>query len=221
MPIKALTLPTEIDLVQFVSVQAHDLRSPFNQIIGFSKMLINTVGDGPITELQISDLNTVYRSGMSSLTLVNALIDIARLNRGEKTVTPADAKIETIINNSIAQWKKAHPGTETRTEIHIHTSSATLRADELVLQQVVAGFIAYVELFCESKTTVSVTVEDDPAWNVFALSSTGVKARMPSEMDVEMLGYINRAFVELHGGSIRRAEENDEGALVQFALPKG
>jgi K+-sensing histidine kinase KdpD len=39
-------------------------------------------------------------------------------------------------------------------------------------------------------------------------------------MDLEMLGYVTRAFVEQHGGEIRQAEENDDGAIIQITLPK-
>ena len=52
MPIKQIILPTQIDLDQFISVQAHDLRTPFNHIIGFSKMTLNTIGDAPLTNFQ-------------------------------------------------------------------------------------------------------------------------------------------------------------------------
>ncbi len=38
MPNKKIELPTQIDLDRFISTQAHDLRTPFNHITGFSKI---------------------------------------------------------------------------------------------------------------------------------------------------------------------------------------
>jgi K+-sensing histidine kinase KdpD len=35
-----------------------------------------------------------------------------------------------------------------------------------------------------------------------------------------MQGYIGRAMVELQQGEIRLAEETDDGASIQFALPR-
>jgi signal transduction histidine kinase len=110
MLIKTLELPTKIDLEQFISEEAHDLRSPFNQVIGFGKMLINTVKDQPFSDVQKDDLNTVYRSGMRAFNMINALIDIARINRGEKIANPGDTGIQQLMERSLSQWKKFHPG---------------------------------------------------------------------------------------------------------------
>ena len=217
---KPLTLPTQINLEQFISTHAHDMRTPFNHITGFSKMLINTVGDAPLDALQKDDLNTVYRSGMRALALVNGLIDIARLGRGEKDLSLADVELQPLLERAIAQWKKFHPGSGTVVLPRILATSPTLQADEQLFQQALTGFISYVDLFCEGEATVNVTVEEDPRQFLFTFASSGLKARLPSELDMEMLGYINRAFVELHGGKIEKAEENDSGAVIVFSLPK-
>jgi signal transduction histidine kinase len=221
MLIKKLELPSKIELEQFISVQAHDLRSPFNQVIGFGKLLINSVDEEPLSALQKDDLNTVYRSSMRALNLMNALIDIARLNRGEKASLPGRTNIELLTEHSLNQWKKYHPGNETQIQYHILTPSPDVYLDEQLMQQVINGAITYVTLFCESKATVHMTLEEEPGGCIFTFISQGTKAHAVPEMDLEMLGFINRASVELQNGSVRRAEENDDGALLQFALPSG
>jgi K+-sensing histidine kinase KdpD len=35
-----------------------------------------------------------------------------------------------------------------------------------------------------------------------------------------MFGFLVRSFIELHKGEIRRAEENDDGAVLELAMPK-
>jgi K+-sensing histidine kinase KdpD len=219
MPIKPLELPTKIDLEEFISAEAHDLRSPFNQVIGFGKMLINTVKTEPLSDMQKDDLNTVYRSAMRSLNLMNELIDIARFNRGEKTAYPAETDIEKLMEHSLAQWKKFHPGNETQIQTHILTTSSKFILDEMLTQQLIIGSIAYVTLFCEPKATVHLTMKEETDKVVFTFASQGAKVRAMSEMDLKMLGYVNRACIEVQKGSIRRAEENDDGALIQFVLP--
>jgi K+-sensing histidine kinase KdpD len=220
MPIKTLELPTKIDLEQFISEEAHDLRSPFNQVIGFGKMLINTVKDEPFSDVQKDDLNTVYRNGMRAFNMINALIDIARINRGEKIVNKGDTSIQQLMEHSLSQWKKFHPGTGTQVQYQILTSATAMHCDELLTQQIITGFIAYVELFCGAKSTVTLTVEDGADGFVFTVTGKGTKMQTIQKMDLEMMGYINRACVELQKGTIRRAEENDDGALIQFVLPK-
>ena len=218
MPVKIITLPAELDLDHFISVQAHDLRTPFNHIIGFSKMILNTAGDSPLTAFQKEDLGTVYRSGLRALTLMNGLIDIARLNRREKKLALSEVNIEQLLEQAHAQWKKFNPTSEVEVEWHSNGSTPSFHADEQILRQVITGFIAYVAQYCEGKTIVMIQVEQELAQTLFTFTSSGAKARLPSILDLEMLGYVNRAFVELQSGRILQAEENDQGALVKFSI---
>jgi signal transduction histidine kinase len=220
MPVKKIILPTEIDLDLFISTEAHDLRTPFNHITGFSKMLLNTVADAPLTEFQKEDLGTVYRSGMRALTLLNGLIDIARINRQEKGTYPKDIDIEQLIAQGLAQWKKFNPGADVQVDYQVLSSIKTICADELLNRQVISGFVAYVALFCETKAAISITVSDEPGWFLFTFASAGVKAHLPSEMDQEMFGFINRTLIEMQKGEIRQAEETEDGAIIRFVLPK-
>jgi signal transduction histidine kinase len=220
MTTKKINLPTHIDLDLFISAQAHDLRTPFNHVTGFSKMLLNTVGAAPLTDFQKEDLGTVYRSGMRALTLMNGLIDIARINRREKEPNPKEVDIEQLIAQSLALWKKFNPGTDIQMDYQVLASIKTINADEQLNRQVISGFIALVALFCEAKTVIAITVTDDPKWFLFTFTSAGIKAHQPSELDLEMLGYVNRMYIEMQDGEIRQAEETDEGAIIRFALPK-
>jgi signal transduction histidine kinase len=220
MPGKIINLPTQIDLDQFISTQAHDLRTPFNHITGFSKMLINTVGDAPLTDFQKEDLGTVYRSGMRALTLLNGLIDIARINRHEKEPNPKDTDIEQLIAQGLAQWKKFNPGADVQLDYQVLTSTKTIRTDEQISRQVISSLVAYVALHCDGKASVTITAADELDGVLFTFTSAGVKARLPSEMDREMFGYVNRALIEMLNGHIRQAEETDDGAIVRFAFPK-
>jgi signal transduction histidine kinase len=220
MPTTKIDLPTQIDLERFVSTQAHDMRTPFNHIVGFSKMTLNTLSDAPLTDYQKEDIGTIYRSSMRALTILNGLIDIARINRKEKEVNPTDVNLEQLITQSLAQWKKFNPGTTTQTQYFLPPGSTTVHGDDQIIRQVIAGFISFVGQYCEDNTQVTIQVTEEPNWFSFTLKSTGTKSKLPSELDLEMLGFVNRALVELHKGEIRLAEENDEGAIVQFALPK-
>jgi K+-sensing histidine kinase KdpD len=220
MATKPIILPDKIDLERFLSVHAHDIRTPFNHITGFSKMLLNTLDDAPLSDLQKEDLGTVYRSGMRALDTINGLINIARFSRGEKELSITDANIQTMIERSIAQWKKFHPGTDTLMETRLLATSGTMNTDELLFQQLLVDCVSYVGLFCESQAKVNVTVEEEANRFIFTFSSFGLKARMISELDLEMVGFITRTLIELHGAEIRRVEENDTGALIQFSLPK-
>jgi K+-sensing histidine kinase KdpD len=219
MPNTKIDFPKQIDLDKFISAQAHDLRTPFNHITGFSKMLLNTIGDAALTELQKEDLGTVYRSGMRALTLMNGLIDIARINRHEKEPNSKDVDVEQLIAQGLAQWKKFNPGADVQTDYQILTNAKTIRIDDQITRQIVSSFIAYVSAFCEGRSRVNITVIEQPGWFLFTFTSTGTKVRQASVLDREMFGYINQTLIELQDGEIRQMDETDQGAIVQFAFP--
>jgi K+-sensing histidine kinase KdpD len=215
-----LDLPAHLDLEKFISDQTHDLRSPFNQIVGFSKLLVNNLGPEYPPDLQKEDLGTIYRSGQRALLLMNGLIDIARLNRHEKEVSSAEVEIKPLLDQSLAYWKKFNPASTIQSEYQIQTSASNLVADDLLLRQILAGFMLYVSHYADPHAKVILTIDDEPDWFILTVTSVGTKARPFSQLDLDMQGYISRALVELQRGEIRRAEETDEGASIQFSLPK-
>jgi signal transduction histidine kinase len=210
--------PDQIDLPEFISVEAHDLRSAFNHIVGFSKIVLNGQ-DGALTDLQKEDLTTVYRSGLRALTLMNNLIDMARLSRGEKSVSPAALEIPRLLEQSINQWKKYYPGRTIQVETKILAALPTLQADEIQLKQVIAGLMAYVAEYVEDPARIVIQVDDELGWQVVTISSEGKKTALQSALDLTMLGYVNRAFIELNKGQIRVGEDRADGATISFALP--
>jgi signal transduction histidine kinase len=215
-----LELPTHLDLEQFISTEAHDLRTPFNHVTGFSKILLSGVGATYTPEMQKEDLGTIYRSGQRALWLLNGLIDIARLNRHEKEAGPEDLDILAVVEQSLAYWRKFHPAATLQTDIQISTSAKRLSADEALLRQALAGLMLYVAQYVDLQAKVTLTIEEDDDWFVFTVASAGTKVQPFSQLDLDMQGYLSRAFIELQGGEIRSAEETADGASIKFVLPK-
>ena len=215
-----IELPAHLDLDALISEQAHDLRSPFNQVVGFSKVLLNDLGADPAPVARKEDLEPIYRNGQRALLLMNGLIDLARLNRHERESTPAEIEIKALLEQSLAYWRKFNPASLLQTKYQISTPASHLYADELLLRQILSGFIMVVAQYADRQAEVTLTVAEEPGWFVLRVSSAGKKARPFSQLDLQMQGYIGRAMIELQRGEIRRAAEADNGASIEFALPK-
>lgn len=69
----------------FLANMSHELRTPLNSIIGFSRMMLKGMS-GPLSEMQETDLSTIFSSGQHLLTVINDILDQAKITAGKMTV---------------------------------------------------------------------------------------------------------------------------------------
>ncbi len=211
-------VPAEFDLAQFISAEAHDLRSPFSHVVGFSRLVLNGQ-DGPITEVQKEDLTTIYHSGMRALTLLNGLIDLARLSRHEKAASLVPMDTARVLDQAVAQWKKFNPGRRIAVETNYQALASGLLADEDHFKPAVVSLMAYAAAFTEDPARIIIRAEVEPGWQVFTITSVGKRPLQPSALDLSLHGAVGRGMLELTGGLIRSGEDCGDGATICFALP--
>jgi signal transduction histidine kinase/sensor domain CHASE-containing protein len=65
----------------FLANMSHELRTPLNSVLGFAGILLQE-GAGPLTAEQRKQLEMVRRSGRQLLSLVNDVLDLARVESG-------------------------------------------------------------------------------------------------------------------------------------------
>jgi PAS domain S-box-containing protein len=67
---------------RFLASMSHELRTPLNAILGFTGTLLMEL-PGALNEEQTTQLRTVQRSGRHLLSLINDLLDLARIESGK------------------------------------------------------------------------------------------------------------------------------------------
>ena len=67
---------------EFLANMSHELRTPLNAIIGFTGTLLMQLA-GPLTQQQEKQLTTVQRSARHLLSLINDLLDVAKIESGK------------------------------------------------------------------------------------------------------------------------------------------
>ncbi|MBC8098742.1 MAG: hypothetical protein H7Y11_04825 [Armatimonadetes bacterium] len=71
---------------QFLANMSHELRTPLNAIIGFSETMLKfpMMYDGvALPEMYEADINQIFTSGKQLLTLINDILDLAKVDAGK------------------------------------------------------------------------------------------------------------------------------------------
>jgi signal transduction histidine kinase len=206
-----------IDMDAFISWAAHDLRSPLNAINGFTKVVLKGI-DGPINELQATDLTSAHVNGLRMLALTNNLIDMARLNNGNLTIEITAGNLSQTLTDVSKSWKTQNPTKELQTEIKINAPAFAF--DSARLRQIISGLLTYASNHVAEEGKITLLAQDDDHEIRFDISSSGVKAIDKFEMDLTMLEFICRGLIGLHGGSLNIDTDDRIGISLSFSLPR-
>ena len=83
----------------FLTTMSHELRTPLNSILGFSDLLINNVA---LDEKQKRWIENIQSSGQQLLTLINDVLDLAKMEAGKMQVRAETFALEEITGAVIA-----------------------------------------------------------------------------------------------------------------------
>jgi signal transduction histidine kinase len=214
-----IEFPTHVDLEEKISQWAHDLRSPFNHVLGFTKIVLNGQS-GPLSESQKEDLSIAYRSGLRAMSQVNNLIEIARLQRGEKGVNRAPVELRPFLDQTIAGWQKNNPGVDIPVAVILTTGSPTASLDKTQTGWILNGFFSYLAAYADGTGSLSLEVAEENNALVFTRRQMEITKKGYDKITLEMFAFICRAYIELQGGEIRQSALNDSEALIEFSIPQ-
>lgn len=81
----------------FLANMSHELRTPLNAIIGFTR-IVRRKGEGVLPEKQTENLDKVLLSAEHLLSLINTVLDIAKIEAGRMDVLAANFRIGALVD---------------------------------------------------------------------------------------------------------------------------
>lgn len=204
------------DLDDFLSWASHDLKTPLNSVIGFTKVVLKGI-DGPVNETQETDLSTAFTAGQRMLALVSYLVEIARLNNGHTKLSREDANIADVITETTNRWKTQNPSKPLSIETNF--TDPNFNVDKAQMRQIISHMLSFASVRV-TEGTVSLSASDSDNTLKVRVQSNGKKPVDKSEMDSAMLGFIIASLVKLHGGQMDNPQETDDGLLLKFSLSR-
>ena len=89
----------------FLSVMSHELRTPLNAIIGFSEIMIEGMA-GMLTAQQTDYLQDIYNAGGHLLSLINDILDLAKIEAGKLELEKSDFHCGNLVERSLVMFKE-------------------------------------------------------------------------------------------------------------------
>jgi predicted ATPase/signal transduction histidine kinase len=159
----------------FLAAMSHELRTPLNAIIGFSELLAEEAY-GPLNESQKLYMRQVLDAGDHLLTLINNVLDMAKVESGKMAPQLAPVRLDDLISDSllIVKDRAQIRGITVETAIDDELADASVQADPVKLRQVMFNLLSNAAKFTPEGGTITVKVEKNSEELTISVSDTGI-----------------------------------------------
>ncbi|HHN93414.1 MAG TPA: HAMP domain-containing histidine kinase, partial [Anaerolineae bacterium] len=192
--------------------------------------------DGPLTDMQREDLESIQKSGKHLLSLITDILDISRLWAGKLSLDLGEVSIPKVVDDAVEMAAPLIGDKPLALRRLVAPDLPPVRADEKRVRQVLINLLSNAIKYTDAgEVTVSTYRQDGRV--IINVSDTGIG--IPPEYQeaifeefrrvddsrtrkVDGLGLglsISRRLVELHGGEMGVESRPGEGSRFYFSLP--
>lgn len=222
----------------FLSAMSHELRTPLNAILGLSESLCEGVYGG-LTDKQSKSINTIAESGHHLLSLINDLLDIAKIGAGKMDLDWTNSNLEDLCKSSMRFISGLASKKKISISLFTDPIASTIHADQRRLKQILVNLLSNAVKFTEAGGHISLQTRSNPERNAIEISVTDNGIGI-SNSDIERLfrpftqldSKLSRQYAgtglglslvlrlaELHGGSVEVKSELGKGSCFTVSLP--
>lgn len=215
----------------FVSMTAHELRTPLAIMRGYADMLLDEALGG-LNDAQCESLRTIRRAADRLLEVVNNLLDLTRLEAGRMELLMHPLDLGALVQAAAKEFRPLFAAGNQRFRVCAPAGLPAVLADETKVFQILSNLLSNaakytppggdVELavdYASAAGELQVSVRDNgvgiPADEHDRLGSLFFRARTANQVDARGVGlglYITNSLVQLHGGRLWFESQEGRGS---------
>jgi len=223
---------------EFLANMSHELRTPLNAIIGFAEVIKDEMFGRNAMDRYAGYASDIYTSGMHLLTLINDILDLAKLEAGKFDLREDDVLLPELVGECITIIRSRAQKSEIELLTVFDFATGALRCDARAVKQVLLNFLSNAVKFTPQGGMVTTRVE--PVAEGIAISVTDNGIGMTSaQIEVALSPFgqidskvarqhqgtglglpISRQLIELHGGILRVQSAQGLGTTMTAIFPR-
>ncbi|MFH0951532.1 MAG: ATP-binding protein [bacterium] len=232
-----VTKEREVDRAktEFVSLASHQLQTPLSAVNWHTEMLLDGA-PGPLNKKQKEFVRAIFEGNQRMIKLVNALLNVSRIDMGTLSVTPKKTNLTKLINTVIEELLFKIDVKDLKiVKKYVKLPKINIDAQlmSIVLQNVISNAIKY----SREKSKVYISTSKDKHYVIIAVKDYGYgipKAEQPriftklfradnvKTRKVEGTGlglYVAKSVIDAFRGKIWFVSEENKGTTFFIAIP--
>jgi len=221
---------------EFVSLASHQLRTPLSTINWYAEMLL--AGDaGKVNDEQKKFLEEIYHGNQRMVELVNALLNVSRIELGTFAIDPKPTKLAEIAKSVINEVRPQFNAKNLKVEENYDSNVPEMMLDDKLMRIIFQNFITNAIKYTPADGQIGLSVTKRPADVLIQVVDTGYgipknaqskiftklfRADNVREKDTDGTGlglYIVKAIVDQVGGKVWFESEENKGTTFFATIP--
>jgi signal transduction histidine kinase/ligand-binding sensor domain-containing protein len=221
---------------KFFSIIAHDIKNPFNTIIGFSELLLKNYSKWT-DEKKLQITKIIYDSSNGLAQLLENLLQWSRTQRGTIQFEPEKTELNKQINATLIILKESSEAKHIEIKTEFEDSEIILNADLRMIDTIIRNLVSNAIKFTHTGGTILIrtNIQDKYAYvsvtdnglgmsdivkaNLFKINSHQLGVGTNDEKGTGLGLILVKEFVNKHSGEIWVESKVGEGSTFRFSLP--
>lgn len=221
---------------KFLAILAHDLKNPFNSIIGFSQELEESIKQKDYSEIE-QYASIINRSSLSVLDLLQNLMDWSRAQTGRLGFKPEYFNLSELVDKTIFVFKEVSD----KKSITIKNNSTVQQevfADKNMLSAVMRNLISNAIKFSKTGGEILITskwmdngfqvsvidhgigIATKNMDRIFEIGESYTTKGTANERGTGLGLILSKEFVEEHNGKLSVESQENKGSTFTFFIPQ-